>query len=146
MRVLVAGASGALGVPLARQLLAAGHEVICLSRTPGNRDRLRALGAEPLIADVMDRSALLAAVDGLKADAVIHALSALKKAPLRHQDMAATNALREEGTANLLATARTMGARRVVVESMIFGYGYGDWGTKILTEDDPPFGVAGRSR
>jgi nucleoside-diphosphate-sugar epimerase len=60
--------------------------------------------------------------------------------------MAATNALREEGTANLLAAARVVGARRFLTESMIFGYGYGDWGTKVLTEDDPPFGPQGRSR
>ena len=146
MKVLIAGASGALGVPLTRSLLAAGHEVIGLSRTPGNRKRLRALGAEPLIADVMDPTALLAAVDGLKADAVVHALTALKKPPVRHRDMAATDALREEGTANLLAVARVVGARRFVAESMIFGYGYGDWGTKVLTEDDPPFGPQGRSR
>ena len=95
MRVLVAGASGALGVPLTRALLAAGHGVIGLSRAPANRERLRALGAEPLIADAMDRAALLAAVDGLRADAVVHALSALKKAPVRHRDMAATDALRD---------------------------------------------------
>ena len=61
MRVLVAGASGALGVPLTLALLAAGHGVTCLSRTPANRQRLRALGAETLIADAMDRAALLAA-------------------------------------------------------------------------------------
>jgi uncharacterized protein YbjT (DUF2867 family) len=94
MRVLVAGASGALGVPLTRALLTAGHGVIGLSRTPANRERLRALGAEPLIADVMDRVALLAALDELRADAVVHALSALKKAPVRHRDMVATDALR----------------------------------------------------
>src|ERR671939_1801402 len=116
MKVLLAGASGALGVPLTRVLLAAGHEVIGLSRTPGKRDRLRALGAEPLIADVMDRRALLAAVEGLKADAVVHVLTALKKAPIRHRDMAATNALREEGTANLLTGARLVGACRFIVE------------------------------
>jgi nucleoside-diphosphate-sugar epimerase len=146
MRVLIAGASGALGVPLTRQLVAAGHEVIGLSRTPGNREKLRALGAKPLIADVMDRRALLAAVDGLQADAVVHVLTALKKAPMRHRNMVATNALREEGTANVLAVAQVVGARRFLVESMIFGYGYGDWGAKVLTEEDPPFGPPGRSR
>ena len=146
MKVLIAGASGALGVPLTRALLAAGHEVIGLSRTSSNRDRLRALGAEPLIADVMNPVALLAAVDGLKADTVVNALTGLKKAPIRHRDMAATNALREEGTANLLAAAWVVGARRFLAESMIFGYGYGDWGTRVLTEEDPPFGPPGRSR
>ncbi len=94
MRVLIAGASGALGVPLTRRLIAAGHEVVGLSRTPSSSEKLRTLGAEPLTADVMDPDALLAAVDGLKADAVLHMLTALKKAPARHRDMVATNILR----------------------------------------------------
>src|SRR5215212_9485949 len=97
MKVLLAGASGTLGVPLVRALVAGGHEVIDLSRTPGKGDKLRTLGAEPLIADVMDRTALLNAVDGLRADAVIHEMTALKKIPTRHRDMAATDALREVG-------------------------------------------------
>ena len=48
MKVLLAGASGAIGIPLTRQLVAAGHEVIGLSRTTTNHGRLRALGAEEL--------------------------------------------------------------------------------------------------
>ena len=35
MKVLLAGATGALGVPLVRRLLAAGHEVTGLTRTEG---------------------------------------------------------------------------------------------------------------
>src|SRR5256885_9265531 len=52
-------------------------------------------GAHPILANVMDRNDLLRAVKGVQADAVIHALTALKKTPLRHQDMYATNALRD---------------------------------------------------
>jgi len=59
MKVLVAGSTGALGVPLVRALAAGGHEVAGLTRNPANRDRLRALGARPLVADVMDRPGLL---------------------------------------------------------------------------------------
>jgi len=72
VRVLVAGASGAVGVPLTRQLIAAGHEVIGLSRNLANLDRLRALGGEAVVADALDWDALLRALDGLEADAVIH--------------------------------------------------------------------------
>ena len=46
MRVFVAGTNVALGVTLTRRLLAAGHEVIGLSRTPANRDNLLVLGAD----------------------------------------------------------------------------------------------------
>jgi nucleoside-diphosphate-sugar epimerase len=137
MKVLLAGATGTLGVPLVRALVASGHEVIGLSRTPGKRGLLRTLGAKPLIADVMDPEALLKAVEGLGADAVLHEMTALKKIPTRHRDMAATDALRIQGTANLLAAARLMGARRFVTQSFFMGYGYGDWGDRVLTEDDP---------
>jgi nucleoside-diphosphate-sugar epimerase len=137
MKVLLAGATGTLGVPLVCALIAAGHEVIGLSRTPDKRHLLRTLGARPVIADIMDPTALLNAVDGLGADAVLHEMTALKKIPTRHRDMAATDALREVGTANLLAAARLVGARRFVTQSFFMGYGYGDWGDKVLTEDDP---------
>ncbi len=136
MKVLLAGATGALGTPLVAALLASGHEVLGLSRTPGNRERLRALGAEPVIADAMDRDGLLAAVRGLKVDAVVHELTALKKIPMRHRDMAITDALREQGTANLLAAARAVGARRFVTQSFFAGYGFYDHGAHLLTEDD----------
>jgi uncharacterized protein YbjT (DUF2867 family) len=101
MKVLLAGATGTLGVPLVRALLAAGHEVIGISRTPGKRDKLRTLGAEPLVADVMDPNALLGAVDSLKADVVAHKLSALKRPPMRHSGTAATDALRYAGKENV---------------------------------------------
>src|SRR5215207_9627676 len=96
MNILVAGATGAIGVPLTRQLLAAGHRVIGITRTPANRERLRALGADPLVADAMDRDALLRAVEGLEADAVIHQLTALKNASprLRPRPEDPNNALR----------------------------------------------------
>jgi nucleoside-diphosphate-sugar epimerase len=137
MKILLAGATGTLGMPLVRALVAAGHEVIGISRTPGKRDKLRALGAEPLVADVMDRTALLDAVAGFKADAVLHEMTALKKIPTLHRDMARTDALREVGTANLLAAARSVGARRFVTQSFFMGYGYDDWGERVLTEEDP---------
>jgi nucleoside-diphosphate-sugar epimerase len=144
MKVLIAGATGALSMPLVSALITSGHQVIGLTRTPNNARLLSTLGAQPVVADAMDRDGLLKAVDGLHADAVIHVLTALKKTPLRHQDMYATNALREVGTTNLLAAAREVGAHRFLVESMTMGYGYGNWGEKIITEDCP-FAPAGKT-
>ena len=65
MRVLVAGASGALGVPLTRLLVARGHSVVGLIRNPAGADSVRALGADPIVADALDRDDLLRAVNGL---------------------------------------------------------------------------------
>ncbi|CAL9364385.1 hypothetical protein SUDANB176_00739 [Streptomyces sp. enrichment culture] len=130
--ILLAGAGGVLGRHVARALTEAGRKVTGLGRGPENDIR----------ADLTDRDALLRAVDGRHFDTVIHAATALRKAPLRHRDMDATDALRAGGTAHLLEAARATGARRFVAESMVFGYGYGDHGDRILTEDDD-FGPPG---
>lgn len=137
MRILLAGASGVLGQRAARELTAAGHEVAGLGRGPSHTVR----------ADLLDGDAVLRAVDGMAFDVVIHAATALQGTSLiRHQEMAGTNSLRVRGTANLLAAARATGARRIVLENMMFGYGYGDHGDRPLTEDGTPFGPAGTNR
>jgi nucleoside-diphosphate-sugar epimerase len=91
----------------------------------------------PVVADVLDRNALLRAVDGLSADVVIHQLTALSKHPARYAGMELTNRLRTTGTTHLLAAARAVGARRFLTQSMVPGYGYTDHGTRVLTERDP---------
>ncbi len=145
MRVLLAGATGAIGQPLVTELIGAGHEVVALHRSADAASRLRASGTEPVRADVLDRHGLLEALGGLQVDAVISELTALKKTPIRHRDMAMTNRLRSEGTANLLTAARALGAQRFITQSIVFGYGFGDWGERVLTEADP-FGPPGRGR
>jgi nucleoside-diphosphate-sugar epimerase len=139
MRVLVAGATGAIGRPLVREIVAAGHQVMGLSRSPASSEVLTSLGAEPIPADAMDRDGLLRAVQGRQADAVIHQATALRnvKATQRRLRNDPTTALRIHGTANLLAAARPLGARRFLTQSLVLGYGYVDHGTQVLTEPDP---------
>ncbi|MEU2166887.1 NAD-dependent epimerase/dehydratase family protein [Micromonospora chersina] len=136
MRVLLAGASGAIGTPLTRQLLAAGHQVVGISRSRSNAERLRSAGAEAVVADVLDRENLLAAVRDVRADAVVHELTALGTTKMG-EALQGTNALRTTGTANLLAAARAVGAHRFVTQSIVLGYGYRDHGPRVITEDDP---------
>jgi nucleoside-diphosphate-sugar epimerase len=136
MRVLLAGASGAIGTPLTRQLIAAGHEVVGITRSPGNAERLRTAGAEAVVADVMDRENLLTAVRDVRADAVMHQLTALDTMKMRDM-MGGTNALRTTGTAHLLAAARVVGAHRFLTQSIVLGYGYRDHGPRPITEADP---------
>src|SRR5260370_7215999 len=122
MKVVSAGASGALGTPLTRALIAGGHEVLGLARPPESMDRLTPLGPHPILANVLDRDDLLRAVKGVQADAVIHALTALNKTPLRHQAMYATNALRDGGTTNLLPPASQPHAPSSVSQSPTLHY------------------------
>jgi nucleoside-diphosphate-sugar epimerase len=137
MRVLLAGATGAIGTPLIQRLVAYHHEVIGITRLLANARRLEAFGATPLVADVMDRDNLLRAVSGMQVDAVIHECTSLTKLPLRFHDMDKTNALRTTGSENLIEAAKQMGARRFVTQSIVYGYGFGDHGDHVVTESDP---------
>lgn len=137
MRVLLAGASGTLGRALVPQLLAARHEVLGLTRSPANAERLRGAGAEAIVADVLDREALLHRLQGHRADAVIHELTALTKAPLFYRSMTATNDLRQRGTSHLVEAAHTIGATRMVTQSIVFGYGFRRPHRGVLDESAP---------
>jgi nucleoside-diphosphate-sugar epimerase len=119
--------------------------VIGLSRSQSGAAQLRELGVEPLVADLLDRDELLRATAGMNADAAIHAATALRTAPMRHNGMSGTDALRTAGTRNLMEAVQLVGARRVVAESMHFGYGYLHVGDRLVTEDNTPFAPRGRT-
>ena len=137
MKVLVAGATGALGRPTCAELLHSGHEVVGLTRSPEKAEALRGDGVEPALADVLDPRGLRDIVTRVKPEAVVQMLNALpKRGPMRVSELEGTNRLRTEGTKNLLAASVAAAASRFVVESMIFGYGYARAGERI-TEDQP---------
>ena len=56
MNIFIAGGTGTIGVPLVRALVAAGHQVHSLTRSPNKADELRALGAQPAIAEALDKA------------------------------------------------------------------------------------------
>lgn len=139
MRVLVVGASGAIGTRLVPQLRQRGHEVIGSSRSAAKAGRLRALGAEPIVLDVLDARAASEAVTAAQPDAIIYQATALANAGFsRNLDrtFAQTNRLRTEGTGILLAAAREAGVRRFVAQSFA-PYRYARQGGPVKTEDDP---------
>lgn len=139
MKVLVVGSTGALGVPVVRQLVAGGHEVFGLTRSAEKSEGLRRLKASPVLGDVYDAGRMKAVMAEVQPDGVVQLLNALpKRGPMRMGELAETNRLRIEGTANVLGAALSAGASRFVAESMIFGYGYS--ANRVVTEDDP-FGV-----
>lgn len=131
--VLVAGATGVLGGHITRALRQSGYQVLTLGRG-ANAD---------VQADLLNRDQLLLAVQGLRVDTMVHAATALRKAPMRHRDMYATDELRVTGTTHLMEAARLTGARRVIAESMVFGYGYRDFGDDVRTEEGAPFAPPG---
>jgi 2-alkyl-3-oxoalkanoate reductase len=54
MRILIAGATGALGRHLVPRLIAAGHRVIGTTRRSAKVDTIRQLGGEPTVVDGLD--------------------------------------------------------------------------------------------
>ena len=144
MKVFVAGASGALGAQLVPKLVAAGHEVVAMTRTASKQDGLRALGARAVVADALDPDAVARVVGEAEPEVIVHELTALAGKmsirDARHPDRSSmakmTNRLRTEGTDHLLAAGRAVGARRFVAQS--FGaFRYARTGGPVQTEADP---------
>jgi nucleoside-diphosphate-sugar epimerase len=138
MNVFIAGATGAVGRALIPQLIEHGHAVTGTTRSPDKAELLRSLGATPAIVDGLDRTAVIAAVREARPDAIVHQMTALAGlSDLRKFDaaFAMTSRLRTEGTDNLLAAAREVGA--TVIAQSYAGWPYEPAGGPVKTEDDP---------
>ena len=139
MKVFVAGASGAVGRRLVPLLVAGGHDVTAMTRSEEKVGLLRSLGAEAVVADGLDRGAVMQAVARAEPEVVVHqmtALTGIKSFKRFDDEFALTNRLRTQGLDHLLDAARTTGARRLVVQS--FGnWNYERTGDRPKTEDDP---------
>jgi nucleoside-diphosphate-sugar epimerase len=141
MKVFVAGATGVLGRPLVRALVAAGHEVVGTTRTPAKVNAIEADGAKGVLCEALDRDAVFAAVTSAQPDVVVHQLTDLPDRITRmRKSREATNRLRREGTRYLVDAAKEAGARRVVAESIAFLYA--PTGPGIADEDAPVWGSA----
>jgi nucleoside-diphosphate-sugar epimerase len=119
-------------------LIDRGHEVIGTSRTQERAERVRALGAEPIVLDLLDPRAVRQAVLASRPDAIAHQATALADlSDFKHFDrsFAQTNRLRTEGTDALLAAAREAGVRRFVAQSFA-SYRYERTGGPVKAEDD----------
>lgn len=124
MKILIAGATGAIGRKLVPALVEAGHEVTGTSRSVERASELVELGATPAVMDALDSVATAATVAWARPDVIVHQLTALPSAPdPRKRDIyEATDRLRREGTANLIAAAQDAGVKRVVAQSIAFAY------------------------
>ncbi len=127
-RIFLAGASGAIGRPLTRLLVQAGHQVTGTTRSPARAEALRRSGAEAVVVDVFDAQALAEAVMAARPAIVIHQLTDLPPAvdPARMAEFSHRNArLRKEGTANLVRAALAAGAGRLIAQSIAWAYAPG---------------------
>src|SRR5499426_625321 len=138
MRILIAGASGAIGRPLVRRLRANQHAVFALTRSPESAPASKEIGAEPVIADALDAAAVKAAVRRIRPDAVINELTSLPRHYTPAEMKAAAERdrkVRVEGNINFLAVLREAGVRRYLLQSSGFWYAPGPG----LADESVPF-------
>jgi nucleoside-diphosphate-sugar epimerase len=140
MKILVAGATGALGKQLVPRLVASGYDVAGMTRSESRIEAVRSLGATPVVADALEPEEVARAVAEVEPDVIVHQLTALAGSltDSRHPDraFALTDRLRTEGTDHLLAAGRAVGVRRFVAQSYA-GWRFAPRGGPIMTEEDP---------
>jgi 2-alkyl-3-oxoalkanoate reductase len=142
MRILIAGATGAIGRPLIRCLTANRHSVFALARSPESSRAAAELGAEPVIADVLDGASVKAAVTRVRPDVIINELTSLPRHYTAEEMKAAAerdHKVRSEGNANLLVALRNAGVRRYLLQSSGFWYAPGVG----LADEQEPFAFDG---
>ena len=87
MRILVAGATGALGKQLVPRLVARGHEVVGMPRSESKQQLIRDLGGTPVVADALEPEQVAGAVAQAQPDVIVHELTALSESlDIRHFD------------------------------------------------------------
>src|SRR5918996_4850865 len=140
MKILVAGATGALGKQLVPRLVAGGHDVAGMTRSESRIEAVRSLGATPVVADALEPEEVARAVGEVGPEIIVHQLTALAGSltDSRHPDraFALTDRLRTEGTDHLLAAGRAVGGRRFVAQSYA-GWPSARTGGPVKTEADP---------
>lgn len=122
MKVAVVGATGVIGTSTVRALVAAGHDVFALARTPDRAESLESRGATAVSADLFDHDSLVALFEGC--DAVVNAATripvgfrAARSSAWRENDR-----LRTEGVRRVTEAAREAHVRRLVQESISLVY------------------------
>lgn len=126
MKIFVTGATGFVGVHVARHLAGQGAELRLLVRTTSNLSNLEGLDAETVVGDLREPEMLRAALRGC--EAVMHVAADYR---LWVRDPKAMYAANVEGTRGLLRLAREEGVRRCVYTSSVATMGFKADGTVV---------------
>lgn len=143
MQILVTGATGAVGPAVTGALVAAGHEVRALVRTPPPAGLLPA-AVELVRGDITEPATLQPAMSGC--DGVVHMAALLHMANPSPALQATYERVNVTGTANVIAAAQAQGVARLVFFSTIAVYGHGHGATLRETTPPQPDTLYGRTK
>ncbi|ASU38338.1 dTDP-glucose 4,6-dehydratase [Herbaspirillum sp. meg3] len=127
-KIFLAGATGAIGTVLIPLLVNAGYVVYGSTRQQARAEKLKALGAIPVVADVFDAKVLTAELIRIAPAAVVHQLTDLPQQldPQAMAEAGSRNAhLRNAGTRNLINAALAADAKRMIAQSIAWAYASG---------------------
>jgi nucleoside-diphosphate-sugar epimerase len=116
LRYFITGATGFVGGRIARQLRAAGHDVVAVVRSPAKAADLQALGVTLAAGDVTDKQSMAAAMQGV--DGVFHVAGWYKVGAGRRAG-AEGQAINVDGTRNVLALMEELAIPRGVYTSTL---------------------------
>src|SRR5437016_299297 len=135
MRVFVAGATGVLGTAAVRRLVAGGHEVTGIARSPERGRALAATGATPVDVDLFDVDGVRRALEDHDVVCNLATRIPVGMAAMRGSAWRENDRLRTEGSAVLAKAAADCGTLRLIQESVAFVYA--DGGERWVTEESP---------
>lgn len=127
-RVFVAGASGAVGLPLCQLLIDEGFEVYGTTRKTETAKLLSSIGVKPVVVDVYDKEMLKESLQRAKPDYVIHQLTDLPYGlpqDKMEEGRRKNERIRLEGTANLIEACGGLSIQKFVAQSIAFMYAEG---------------------
>lgn len=116
MRYFITGATGFIGGEIARQLIAAGHDVVAVVRSPEKAQPLLDLGVKIAPGDITDRDSLRAPMSGV--DGVFHVAGWYKIGP-GAKARAEAERTNVQGTRNVLELMRDLAIPKGVYTSTV---------------------------
>lgn len=150
--VLVAGATGVIGMRLCKMLVKDDWLVIGTTRDKKKTKLLEDIGVEPVVVDVYDEKKLEEILIRVKPDVVMHQLTDLPAGldPEKMEAALVSNAkLREIGTKNLINAAAKAGVKKMIAQSIAFVYEPGPVPhteeSSLLNFNDPVYGTTSRA-
>jgi nucleoside-diphosphate-sugar epimerase len=139
MQIFVTGAIGVLGKAVVPRLLANGHVVYALSRSEANKEVLQRLGAKPVPADLFDSQALVQALVGCEAEAILHLATSIPPTMQvgRRSAWQENDRIRREGTRALVEAALAAGTVSTFLYPS-YAFVYPDSGDRWIDAETTP--------